>query len=124
MATQDETPGRGRTRIRNLASAAMNADVTIDQATAIIDGLGDTMQRMDATMSDFDSTLVRMNRDLDEFESLMAAIAATVARTDAAITKVNALLDVPTAALGVAGKAIAGPVDTVGALSRRFLHRD
>ena len=50
MAAQDEgsgysggSGGRGRGRIRNLASAALNADMTIDQATAMLEGMAVTM---------------------------------------------------------------------------------
>lgn len=72
MAAQDDPSGatgaaggRDGARIRTLANTALDADVTIDQATAMPDGLGTTMENVDRTMTDFVSTSVRMNRDLE-----------------------------------------------------------
>ncbi|WP_461168300.1 hypothetical protein [Tsukamurella serpentis] len=116
MATQDEFPGRGRARIRNLASAALNADMTIDQATAMLDGMAVTLENMSATMATFDETVARVNRNLDEFERLTARFSATLEKTDAALEKVNLLLAVPGTAVTAAERMLEVP----GQVTRRL----
>ncbi|MDF0531026.1 hypothetical protein P0W64_21030 [Tsukamurella sp. 8F] len=104
--------GRGRARFQKLASAALNADVTIDQATAVVNDLSDTIRGMDSTMEAFDETLVRINRDLGDFEQLMAAIAQTTARVNAALDNVDKLLSAP-AALGTAAASVLHPASDI-----------
>ncbi|GAA4389172.1 WXG100 family type VII secretion target [Tsukamurella soli] len=100
--------GRGRARFQKLASAALNADVTIDQATTIVNDLSGTIRDMDSTMSTFDQTLVRINRDLGEFEDLLSAIARTTVRLNTALDNIDKLLAGPVA-IGQAAVSVFEP---------------
>ena len=108
--------GRSRARVKKLASAALNADVTIDQATAVLNDLAGTIEGMDTSMADFDVTVARVNASLDEFDRLVGAIAVTLGKADNALERLNAILAAPLALADAAESVLISPV--TGAVGR------
>jgi ABC-type transporter Mla subunit MlaD len=116
--TSRTEPGRGRARIQKLATAALNADVTIDQAATVINDLSTIVADMDSTMSNFDETVARVNANLEEFERLLVAIAGTLEKADTALERFNTILSAPLAIVGAADSVIIAPAvgvaETIG----------
>ncbi|MFA7514516.1 MAG: ATPase, partial [Mycolicibacterium vanbaalenii] len=62
MADKGGRPVRtGPERIRKLAQAAMNADVTVEQVDTILEGLGETLEDLNKATANLDVTLERFN---------------------------------------------------------------
>ncbi|GAC85946.1 hypothetical protein [Gordonia paraffinivorans] len=95
-----------RQRIRKLAQAALNADVTVEQLEGIIadmgetlEGLGPTMTKMDATIERLDATLVRMSGTLDQVDTTVDRMAEVVMRLERVVARVEVLVGIGEAAL-------------------------
>lgn len=108
-----------RQRIRKLAQAALNADVTVEQLTTIIDdmgetidGIGDTMVGMNSTVEKLDATLNRMSNTLDQVDATVDRMADVVARMERVVGRVEAIVEIgelatrPLGALESAGRSV------------------
>ncbi|MEO9328425.1 hypothetical protein [Gordonia aurantiaca] len=95
-----------RQRIKKLAQAALNADVTVEQLEGILtdmgetlEGLGPTMTKMDATIEKLDATLVRMSGTLDQVDATVDRMSDVVARLERVVARVEVLVGIGEAAL-------------------------
>ena len=59
----------GTERIRKLAQAALNADVTVDQVDTILVGLSETLVDLNNSTGNLDATLARFNETIGEGDS-------------------------------------------------------
>lgn len=109
-----------RQRLRKLAQAALNADVTVEQVNDILGGLGGVLGDMDSTIStlqgtaaDLDNTLARFSLTLDTVDVAIAQMGDVVDRMDAIVTRVELIVGIAEAAfrpIGVlesAGRSVA-----------------
>ncbi|GAC01313.1 hypothetical protein GONAM_24_00690 [Gordonia namibiensis NBRC 108229] len=109
-----------RQRIKKLAQAAFNADVTVEQLEGIIadmgetlEGLGPTMGNLDATIEKLDATLVRMSGTLDNVDATVGRMSDVVARLERVVARVEVLVGIgeaalrPLGALESAGRSVA-----------------
>ncbi|MDL9938455.1 hypothetical protein QSJ18_17035 [Gordonia sp. ABSL1-1] len=114
-------PKPERQRIRKLAQAALNADVTVDQLTTIIvdmgdtlEGVGQTVDGMNVTIASLDETLTRMSETLDQVDLIAARMNDVVVRMERVVGRVEAIVDIgevairPLGALESVGRSVAG----------------
>lgn len=109
MADRGEhTPSRPpeRQRIKKLAQAALNADVTVEQLEGILadmgetlDGLGPTMDGLNSTIAKLDSTLVRLSGTLDQVDATVDRMSDVVGRLERVVGRVETLVGIGEAAL-------------------------
>ena len=60
----------GRERIRKLAQAALNADVTVEQVDTILEGLSETLDDLNNSTGNLDATLERFNDTINQINEL------------------------------------------------------
>ena len=80
------TPRSSRERIKTLAQAALNADVTVDQLDTLLTGMSDTLTDLNKTMSGMEGTL-------EYFEQTLQVFNETLARIDELAPRLNAVVD-------------------------------
>ncbi|MCZ4578215.1 hypothetical protein M0655_21700 [Gordonia amicalis] len=95
-----------RQRIKKLAQAALNADMTVEQLEGILadmgealEGLGPTMSNLDATIEKLDATLVRMSGTLDQVDATVDRMSDVVARLERVVARVEVMVGIGEAAL-------------------------
>ncbi|MGN5238717.1 MULTISPECIES: hypothetical protein [unclassified Rhodococcus (in: high G+C Gram-positive bacteria)] len=109
-----------RQRLRKLAQAALNADMTVDQLQTIIGDLDRTLGNMDHTISGLDGaiaglgvTLARFDRTLDQVDATVSQMSDVVGRLERVTGRLESLVDIaeiavrPLGALEWAGRSIA-----------------
>ncbi|WP_408016171.1 hypothetical protein [Rhodococcus artemisiae] len=109
-----------RQRLRKLAQAALNADMTVDQLQTIIGDLDRTLGNMDNTISGLDGaiaglgvTLARFDRTLDQVDATVTKMGDVVGRLERVTGRLESLVDIaeiatrPLGALESAGRGIA-----------------
>ncbi len=71
MVDKDGKPVRtGPERIRKLAQAALNADVTVEQVDTILEGLSETLVDLNNSTGNLDATLERFNETINSINEL------------------------------------------------------
>ena len=81
MADKGGKPVRtGPERIRKLAQAALNADVTVEQVDAILEGLSETLVDLNNSTGNLDATLERFNETINSINELAPRLNAVVER--------------------------------------------
>jgi ABC-type transporter Mla subunit MlaD len=101
MADKGGKPVRtGSERIRKLAQAALNADVTVEQVDTILEGLGDTLIDLNNSTATLDATLERFNETINQINELAPRLFAMVDRLEGIVARVERIVD-----LGEAGVA-------------------
>jgi ABC-type transporter Mla subunit MlaD len=71
MADNGGKPARtGPERIRKLAQAALNADVTVEQVDTILEGLSETLIDLNNSTGNLDATLERFNETINHINEL------------------------------------------------------
>jgi ABC-type transporter Mla subunit MlaD len=89
----------GTERIRKLAQAALNADVTVDQVDTILVGLTETLSDLDKSTSTLDTTLERFNETINQINELAPRLFAMVDRLEAIVARVERIVDLGEAAV-------------------------
>jgi ABC-type transporter Mla subunit MlaD len=118
MADKDgkATPRTGTERIRKLAQAALNADVTVDQVDTILVGLGETLIDLNNSTENLDATLVRFNETINHINELAPRLNAMVDRLEAIVDRVERIVGLGEAAvapLAATESAVRGVVNKV-----------
>jgi len=81
MADKGGKPTRtGPARIRKLAQAALNADVTVEQVDTILEGLSETLVDLNNSTGNLDATLERFNETINSINELAPRLIAVVDR--------------------------------------------
>ncbi len=84
MADRSGRPVRtGSERIRKLAQAALNADVTVEQVDTILEGLSETLEDLNNSTSTLDATLERFNDTINRINELAPRLHGVVDRMEA-----------------------------------------
>jgi ABC-type transporter Mla subunit MlaD len=109
-------PRTGTERIRKLAQAALNADVTVDQVDTILEGLSETLIDLNNSTENLDATLVRFNETISHINELAPRLNAMVDRLEAIVERVERIVGIGEAAvapLAATESAVRGAVNKV-----------
>jgi hypothetical protein len=87
-------PRTGTERIRKLAQAALNADVTVDQVDTILEGLGETLVDLNNSTGNLDATLVRFNETINHINELAPRLTAVVERMERIVDRVERIVGI------------------------------
>ena len=90
----DRTAGAGpeRKRLKTLAQAALNADVTVGQLEGVLTGLGDTMNELNRSLNGLNSTIERLGAGLDHLEETMSSLDDLAIRLTTLLEPVEAIV--------------------------------
>lgn len=91
-------------RLRTLAQAALNADVTVGQVDEVLSGLAETLIDLDGSTDKLDATLERFNATISRIDELAPRLIAVVDRLEAIVDRVERLVGV--------GEAVVSPLAT------------
>lgn len=110
-AMADRTSGGGpeRKRLRTLAQAALNADVTVGQLEDVLTGLGDTMNELNNSLVGLNDTVERLGGGLDHLEETLAGLDNLARRLAALIEPVEAIVSRIDYIVGV-GETVMSPL--------------
>jgi ABC-type transporter Mla subunit MlaD len=106
----------GTERIRKLAQAALNADVTVDQVDTILQGLSETLVDLNNSTGNLDTTLERFNETINQINELAPRLFAVVDRLEAIVSRVERIVGIGEAAvapLAATESAVRGVVNRV-----------
>lgn len=100
MADKGGKPVRsGSERIRKLAQAALNADVTVEQVDTILAGLSETLIDLNNSTENLDTTLERFNHTISQINELAPRLIAVVDRMEGIVERVEAIVGAGEAAM-------------------------
>lgn len=90
----DRTAGTGteRRRLKTLAQAALNADVTVGQLEDVLGGLGETMGELNKSLVGLNATVERLGDGLDHLEQTMSGLDDLAKRLVTLIEPVEAIV--------------------------------
>jgi ABC-type transporter Mla subunit MlaD len=95
MADKGGRPVRtGPERIRKLAQAALNADVTVDQVDTILEGLGETLIDLNRSIGTLDVTLERFNETINSINELAPRLIAVVDRMEGIVSRAERIVGI------------------------------
>jgi ABC-type transporter Mla subunit MlaD len=95
MADKGGKPARtGPERIRKLAQAALNADVTVEQVDTILEGLSETLVDLNNSTGNLDATLERFNETINSINELAPRLIAVVERMEGIVSRVERIVDI------------------------------
>jgi ABC-type transporter Mla subunit MlaD len=84
----------GGERIRKLAQAALNADVTVEQVDTILEGLGGTLDDLDRSIGGLDTTLARFNGTITAIDEVASSLIAAIERLDGIVSRVERIVEI------------------------------
>jgi ABC-type transporter Mla subunit MlaD len=85
-------PRTGPERIRKLAQAALNADVTVEQVDTILEGLSETLIDLNNSTGNLDATLERFNDTINSINELAPRLIAVVDRLEGIVSRVERIV--------------------------------
>jgi methyl-accepting chemotaxis protein len=96
MADKDGRTGArtGTERIRKLAQAALNADVTVEQVDTILEGLSETLVDLNNSTGNLDATLERFNETINSINELAPRLIAVVDRMEGVVSRVERIVGI------------------------------
>ncbi len=94
MVDKSSRPVRtGPERIRKLAQAALNADVTVEQVDTILEGgLSETLEDLNSSTANLDATLERFNETINQINELAPRLNAVVGRMEGIVDRVERIV--------------------------------
>lgn len=93
MADKSGKPVRtGPERLRKLAQAALNADVTVEQVDTILEGLSETLDDLNSSTANLDATLERFNDTINQINQLAPRLNAVVDRMERIVGRVERIV--------------------------------
>jgi ABC-type transporter Mla subunit MlaD len=93
MADRSGGTGQERKRIKTLAQAALNADITVGQVEDVLSGLNDTINELNSSLSRLNSTVERMEGGLDHLDGTLASLDDLAQRLMTLVQPVEAIVD-------------------------------
>ena len=106
----------GGERIRKLAQAALNADVTVEQVDTILEGLTETLEDLNKSTGNLDATLERFNDTISRINELAPRLNAVVDRMEGIVVRVERIVGVGESVifpLAATEQAVRGAVNKV-----------
>jgi ABC-type transporter Mla subunit MlaD len=117
MADKGPKPVRtGPERIRKLAQAALNADVTVGQVDTILEGLSETLIDLNNSTGNLDATLERFNDTISRINELAPRLNAVVDRLEGIVERVERIVGIGESVispLAATEQAVRGAVNKV-----------
>jgi hypothetical protein len=92
---------RAQQRLRTLAQAALNADVTVGQVDAVLSGVSETLVDLNSSTGNLDATLERFNATISRIDELASKLIGVVERLEAIVDRVERMVEV--------GEAVVSP---------------
>jgi ABC-type transporter Mla subunit MlaD len=92
-------PRTGTERIRKLAQAALNADVTVGQVDTILDGLSETLVDLNNATGNLDTTLERFNETINDINELAPRLIGMIERLEGIVERVERIVGLGEAAV-------------------------
>ncbi|HET9874520.1 MAG TPA: ATPase [Mycobacterium sp.] len=107
----DRTAGSGpeRKRLRTLAQAALNADVTVGQVDDVLSGLSQTMNELNNSLLGLNHAVERLGGGLDHLEETLAGLDDLARRLAALIEPVETIVSRIDYIVGV-GETVMSPL--------------
>ncbi|BBZ33944.1 hypothetical protein MCNF_25490 [Mycolicibacterium confluentis] len=105
MADKEVSAGRSRPaqqRIKTLAQAALNADVTVGQVDTVLQGLSETLEALKHSTDNLDATMERFNATISSIDELAPRLLAVMDRLEAIVDRVERMVEV--------GEAVTSPL--------------
>lgn len=109
MADRSAGSGPERKRLRTLAQAALNADVTVGQVDDVLSGLSDTMSELNSSLVALNHTVERLGGGLDHLEETLAGLDDLARRLATLIEPVEAIVSRIDYIVGV-GETVMSPL--------------
>jgi ABC-type transporter Mla subunit MlaD len=109
MADKSAGERPARQRIKSLAQAALNADVTVEQLEDVLDGLGGTITDLDDSLTNLNNAIGRLNDGLDHFEATLHRIDDLMKRLVTLVAPVEAIVERIDYMVGV-GETVMSPL--------------
>jgi ABC-type transporter Mla subunit MlaD len=120
MADKNAGSRAPRQRIKTLAQAALNADVTVEQLEDVLGGLGDSLTDLNTSLTNLNAAVDRLNGGLDHFEATLSRIDDLVSRLVTLVAPVEAVVERIDYMVGV-GETVMSPLSvTEHALRNAF----
>ena len=94
----------GPERIRKLAQAALNADVTVEQVDTILEGLSETLIDLNNSTANLDATLERFNDTINSINELAPRLIAVVDRLEGIVSRVERIVGIGESVMFTAGR--------------------
>lgn len=119
MVDRSASSSRDRGRIKKLAQAAMNADLTVGQVDEVLSGLGGTINGLDNAIVNLNSTLDHLDTTLSNLDQVTSSLGGVVDRLEAIVDRVEYMIglkDIRGAVgspLAAADAAVRGAVNTL-----------
>lgn len=108
MAERSDGTGE-RKRIKTLAQAAMNADLTVGQLEDVLSGLGDTMNELNTSLSRLNGAVERLEGGLDHLEGTLGRLDELAKRLIGLVEPVEAIVERIDYIVGV-GETVMSPL--------------
>lgn len=102
MADKGARTGNERQRIRTLAQAALNADLTVQQLEAIMADMNTSLSGLNGSLGTFEASLEHLNTTLTKLDELAPRLSGVVDRMEAIVGRVERIVDL--------GEAVMAPV--------------
>lgn len=109
MADRSSGTGTERKRLKTLAQAALNADVTVGQLEDVLGGLGSTMNELNSSLAGLNATVARLGDGLDHLDETMGSLDDLARRLVALIEPVETIVSRIDYIVGV-GEAAMSPL--------------
>jgi hypothetical protein len=122
MADKTGRPRPERQRLKTLAQAALNADVTVGQLEAVLAELGTSLSGLNNSMGSFESTLEHLNDTLGTLDELAPRLTGVVDRMEVTVGRVERIVDLVETAVSpwsATENAVRGVVNAVKDRTRR-----
>lgn len=117
MADRGDRPIRtGPERIRKLAQAALNADVTVEQVDTILEGLSETLEDLNHSTGNLDATLERFNETINQINELAPRLHGVVDRMEGVVARVERIVEMGESVispLAATEQVVRGAIDRV-----------
>ena len=107
-------------RLRTLTQAALNADLTVSQAEAILGDLGDTLADMNKTIIVLDTSIERFNETITRIDELAPRMIGVVERMEGIVERVESIVSLAETVIS----PIAVTEHAVRGFLRTLLHND
>lgn len=105
-----------RQRLRKLAQAALNADMTVDQVETILVDLSEVLGGMDSTIGSLDTTLGTFDGSLTRLSGTLERVDGMADQLDTMLNRLEGIVDRVERLVGIAEAALSpiGAIETAG----------
>lgn len=103
------TPRTGRERIKTLAQAALNADLTVEQVDTVLNNLTSSLSALDKSIAGLDGSLATFNNSLTYLNDTLGRLEGIVDRVE----RIVGIGEAAMAPLAATESAVRGAINAV-----------